>query len=499
VKNFKCILSLILCLLFIPFYSINTTALSAEYFVEKPLETAEALGLTAPDFDSMVSEIFSAVANSEDYCDLTKYKIEYGSETYMTFYDLIFGNPEFFHIDQIICYYSSSYLVTALEFEYLYAKEEYQTKLGEVRNRAKEFVNGITDDMPDAQKALLIHDRLAANCEYDYDNLMAGTIPFEAYTLYGALATERAVCQGYARAMVYLLDIAGIHSYTCPSDQLNHMWVIAYIDGKKYHIDTTWDDPVLNLNGRALHRNFLVSTATLKQTAPLPHLADDYDETPVSEKYDHFFWENIESAFCLFEGKLYYVDNAKKTIFEYDFDTGNSEKVLRIDAKWMASDTTWWDSNFTKLATDGENLYYSLPEGIYSLDPISGESKAVFTPDMSEHKLFSIYGFKCSDGKLVCQAYATPNITPFTETKTYVYELSSHPEQGEPEIPALPSRGDVSADGIIAVDDALSVLRVAASMSAITEDILKYGDMDADGKITVADALAILRIAAKLA
>ena len=111
---------------------------------------------------------------------------------------------------------------------------------------------------------------------------------------------------------------------------------------------------------------------------------------------------------------------------------------------------------------------------------------------MSDHELFSIYGFKLSKGKLVCQAYATPNITPYTETETYIYTLPQKPQ-------GTASSGDITSDGVIAVDDALVVLRVAASIEKLTDDILAKGDMDGDGKITVADALVVLRIAVNLA
>ena len=495
-KKIKIVLSLLLCTLFIPIVSTPANAISTKVstdcFVEKPAETAEILKLSESDFNNMVSRIFEAVANSEVSCDIADYKIDYSMDVYMALYELVFGNPEFFHVDRIICYYSSDYQVTELEFIYLYTKDEYTAMLQEVRDAAVELTVGITDDLCDAEKALVIHDRLAANCEYDYDNIMMGTVPIESYTLYGALATDHAVCQGYAKAMVYLLNLVGINSYTCSSDQLNHMWVIAYIDGEKYHIDTTWDDPVLNMNGRSLHSNFLVSTSALKRTAPVPHAATDYDVTPVSEKYDNYFWKNIESAFCLFKGKLYYMDNASKTLCEYDFNTDTSTPVLKISEKWMASATTWWSSNFTKLATDGQKLYYSLPDGIYSFNPATSKSESVFIPDMSDHELFSIYGFKLSKGKLVCQAYATPNITPYTETETYIYTLPQKPQ-------GTASSGDITSDGVVAVDDALVVLRVAASIEKLTDDILAKGDMDGDGKITVADALVVLRIAVNLA
>ena len=62
----------------------------------------------------------------------------------------------------------------------------------------------------------------------------------------------------------------------------------------------------------------------------------------------------------------------------------------------------------------------------------------------------------------------------------------------------IPTKGDIDEDGIIAVDDALIALRIAAGLLPANDKRIQLGDADGDGEITVGDALRILRVAAKL-
>ena len=152
------------------------------------------------------------------------------------------------------------------------------------------------DSLSDVEKALILHDRLAAFNAYDYENYMLAVqkqdislIPNESYNAYGALGLGISVCQGYALAYDYLLEQVGIKSEYCSSDVLNHAWNIVYIDNKPYHVDVTWDDHPWDISGKVEHNNFLKSTYGIKETG---HNATDYITTPVDTTYDNYFWQN---------------------------------------------------------------------------------------------------------------------------------------------------------------------------------------------------------------
>ena len=47
---------------------------------------------------------------------------------------------------------------------------------------------------------------------------------------------------------------------------MNHIWNLIKIDGKWYHVDVTWDDPIMDKPGRVKHDNFLRSDDGIKDT-----------------------------------------------------------------------------------------------------------------------------------------------------------------------------------------------------------------------------------------
>ena len=137
-------------------------------------------------------------------------------------------------------------------------------------------IQGVTDPV---EKALLLHDWLVTRCAYNWTVATEGQGAGESdlvYTAYGPLVNKDAVCQGYALAYKYLLNRAGIDAvYLSSSDaRLRHGWNGVLINGKWYHVDTTWDDPVPNKEGRCSHDYFLLS-----------------DETITDENHKHFTWK----------------------------------------------------------------------------------------------------------------------------------------------------------------------------------------------------------------
>ena len=77
---------------------------------------------------------------------------------------------------------------------------------------------------------------LCDNCRYDQD---AGDDSL-SHLAYGALVDGLAVCDGYTGAYNLLLKLEGIECSALFND--SHIWTLAALDGKEYHIDVTWGD-----------------------------------------------------------------------------------------------------------------------------------------------------------------------------------------------------------------------------------------------------------------
>ena len=121
----------------------------------------------------------------------------------------------------------------------------------------------ITNSMPTKEKIKVIHDYIIDNTEYDklkYNNRNDNT--YKSNTAYGVLIEGYGTCNGYADAMAIFLDKLNIINYKISNDE--HIWNLVYLDGKWYHLDLTWDDPISETN---VNRDtyFLITTETLEK------------------------------------------------------------------------------------------------------------------------------------------------------------------------------------------------------------------------------------------
>lgn len=122
----------------------------------------------------------------------------------------------------------------------------YGTELEEAKASFNEAVaqllDGITSSMSEYEREKALHDRLATKVSYESTA--------NAHNAYGAIVEGKAVCEGYAEAYQYLLQLAGLQSFIVTGTGVNpdtgvseaHAWNIVRIDGRYYHVDPTWDD-----------------------------------------------------------------------------------------------------------------------------------------------------------------------------------------------------------------------------------------------------------------
>lgn len=558
-KKLKAFIAILICAALLPALpALRSAAYDGSIYINNIEERAASLGITEEQLTELVGYLNDSLAACRMRLDVSSYGIDSNQANVLMIRDFISDNPKAFHVSNVRYAVSGGKIVSFI-ISYKTDVNGYLEQLAECDAVAERLTEGITPDMPEALKVLLIHDRLITHChyseDYDYEN---GGYADDDYNAYGALVGGKAICQGYTLGLSYLLDYVGINSYTCASDMLLHAWNIVIVDGEKYHVDATWDDPLFDIPGKVGHWNLLSSSDKLYASYPTPHNADDYDVSPVSVLYNNRSWYGSQSQFCLLNGELYYIDNTAAALCSYDYDYDASTYILDLsDYFWPAGPYSAWNGNYSRLACDGKYLYFSLPDGIYRYDPARDRVETFFTPNMSGHDYFSVYGFTMEDGLLTCLAAATPNLRNETEKEYYTYRYAA-PANAEPVVSGVEQggvydapvtiswdvgegtldgspfdnggtvsdpgehvlavvnggkavtltftinaaqqiKGDVDGDGEITVADALSVLRVAARLAPSTPEMLAAGDIDGDGAITVADALSILRVAAKLA
>ncbi|WP_054956900.1 transglutaminase domain-containing protein [Paenibacillus dakarensis] len=135
-----------------------------------------------------------------------------------------------------------------------------------VNRKVKEILKVLLKPgMNDHEKVKVINDWVILNLKYDTS--------LQKYTAYDGLSSGSTVCQGYSLLTYKLLKEAGIpnkivegtaYAEGNPGGQL-HAWNLVLLDGKWYHLDTTWNDPVPNRDGEISYTYYLLTDAQMEK------------------------------------------------------------------------------------------------------------------------------------------------------------------------------------------------------------------------------------------
>lgn len=177
------------------------------------------------------------------------------------------GAASYMHYGDTISYFKYKYDLSAAQSSSVMNTIEKNT--ADVIAQAKTLSS-------DYEKAKLFHDWIINRTDYIANG--------EKYTwrIDGPIIYKKSVCEGYSKAFSYLCQSVGIECI-CISGIGNgggHMWNMVKIDGKWYHADVTWDDPI-SWDGRPILRYdyFLISESAIKSD----HIINDDIERPTAQ------------------------------------------------------------------------------------------------------------------------------------------------------------------------------------------------------------------------
>ena len=158
-----------------------------------------------------------------------------------------FDHPELFW------YRTFKFGGTTVTFLYGATAEECASLQKRIDEEVNRILSGITDSMCAYEVTLRLHNKLIAMMDYDMVALRkeeeAGGPAYDIIdplrSICGAFLDHKIVCEGYARAIQYLLQKCGIECAEVAGHTKGegaHGWNIVKIDGDYYYLDTTWDD-----------------------------------------------------------------------------------------------------------------------------------------------------------------------------------------------------------------------------------------------------------------
>ena len=323
--------------------------------IDRVAETMFAMQSTVDlsDYDIAAEDavaLFSAVAKY--------YPSEYSLITAGDFSYRIVVSPNLDRIMSIRFYYGSDVKLS-----------DYQRRVKELNAEIDALV-AKTEGMTDFEKVLYLHDYIVLHSEYDLEllaymeennGMLSGEMYSEKYTEYSILVNGTGVCGSYALAYRAVLNAAGVECLYLSSREMNHAWNLVQLDGKWYHVDCCWDDPVPDTYGTARRTYFLRTDAEIMELrhtswtpgrykansetySAMPRYANPY------QKYDDGTWyylsgsrlytadtygQNeteigtlIASAIDAENGAVYYASG--RAIYEYNIETGESLPVYLL-------------------------------------------------------------------------------------------------------------------------------------------------------------------------
>ncbi len=160
-------------------------------------------------------------------------------------------------------------------------RKTYSTNIiAQINSKVEEIITNEVKDEKDTRTVIkIIHDYIINHAKYDKDRTDKNIINYNSSTAYGVLFEGYGICSGYSDAMAIFLNYYGIPNFKVASE--NHVWNAVYLDNKWYHLDLTWDDPIVTSGEDILDDTyFLITTEKLKEINDAQH---HYDEAAYKE------------------------------------------------------------------------------------------------------------------------------------------------------------------------------------------------------------------------
>lgn len=175
-----------------------------------------------------------------------------------------------------------------LKVEKLYSDEDI-LKIDEDINKL--IKNNTNDNMTTREKIKAMHDAIINSTKYDEERAKNNNSKYDSSRIQGVLYDHYAICSGYTDIMAVILNKLNVPNFKIASE--GHVWNAVYLDDNWYHLDLTWDDPVLSSGKNILlHDYFLVND---KEMIRLDEIA---------KKNDHIYNKNIYLEFSQYEKNI---------------------------------------------------------------------------------------------------------------------------------------------------------------------------------------------------
>ena len=318
--------------------------------------------------DALIDDIVKAMLAFEERISVEKYAItqETARNAFIKAKDT---HPEIFWVNTSFgLTYGSDGIVKSMGFFYTMEKSRVAPMRAAIEAEYENIVRGILPGMTDAEKVLVVNDYMCINYEYDTTYVADGT-----HELYGVMINKTGVCDSYSKAFLYVMNRLGIECKRMVSDEINHAWNCVKIDGKWYHVDVTWNDPINDNIGLVSHDYLLVSDYNINENYSASgrnrqHYGwEDIGITCDSDKYENAVWRN-SSRGIVFDSENMYMFAKNRQLQAVNRKSGSVKTLYTISEYYPAQGGTYWTSCFANILPINGRLYFNTPKKIYSIN-----------------------------------------------------------------------------------------------------------------------------------
>lgn len=285
---------------------------------EEPIEVPDiyyAYHSLDDDGRRLYLEILDALKNMSD--DVTVSTLD-SEQLDRSFECVLRDHPELFYVEGFK--YTEHFLgdaLTKISFEGTYSatKEEAETDIAEIEKKLSECMREAPLNEDEYSTVKYLYDYLIDSTEYDKN-------AENNQNIRSVFLGGRSVCQGYAKAMQYMLQRAGIQSFlvTGYTGAERHAWNLARVNGQYYYLDPTWGDASYSYSG----------SEGMEEEAFSPPINYDYflvtnDEISKTHSFEAF----LELPACDSMEDNYYV---REGLFFESYDRQQLENIFDSDA-----------------------------------------------------------------------------------------------------------------------------------------------------------------------
>lgn len=378
------------------------------------------VSLLESDMEGALAALYEGISDCQEEIDIGRYNLTLEQLRILTRY-IHRRYGELFYFNGGYRYYTSGQIISEILPNYTMAGSERTAALA-FYNSEVERIAGLAEREQldsDLEKVLFIHDYMVANYEYDYDGLAEGRS--DIYDAYHFFKTGKGVCQAYTLAFEGLMDALGVPVSYVRSDSWNHIWNLAQVDGKWYHLDVTHDDGVwrgtYERYGLINHNQLLISEEQMKLEKRIGEKPYVYDweyayglgaSDLQNTEYDEYFWRDVQSPFVQADGNWYFVGNRQIN----RWNGSGQPEVVECTTNYSASP-------YSSLAYLGGSLYFNT---YWEISSYSLEEKATTAYPETHVASGQILGFKVDGRTLTYDAvsgdahdYREMILNPYTD------------------------------------------------------------------------------------